>query len=437
LAADWSEDASSRSIARINGTEIVIAAENRTLDEVSSQAIASVGVAFVVLSKSLQVIFSSVDASLNSIASFFGARIDIGTSHRSMSTLSASNIARINGTCIVVVTIFSVMFASSSGGIARVCSAWIVVITVLWISVNTVLAVTSRDSARIWRRRNSDWSVDAISGGLVTCISGTCIVIVTNDWSIDASGGWRASINGACISIGANVVGVSASSSCIARVISAWIAVITANFSVLALSRCGVAAIGCAEIAVITVDVFGVKTFVNGAKPNLAFVYACCILCNKINWGVNTSGCWAASIGCAWVVVITRHCIVVNDTGCGVAVVFGACIIVINRFEGKDASVARIASIDSARIAVIASDRSGDTSFNNIARVFGTFVCISARNWSVNALSRVAVASISGTCIVVIAVNISVEAFSGAYVARNSLAVLVLANNWSEDTLSV
>jgi hypothetical protein len=437
LAADWSEDTSSNCIASINGTCIVITAENRILDEVSGQAVASVGVALVVLSKSLQVVFSSVDASLNGVASFFGARIDIGTNHRSVSTVSADCIASIDGTCISVVTVLSDIFASSAGGIARVNSAWIVVITVLWISVKSILAVTSRDGASIWSCRNCNWSVDTISGGLVTCISGTCIVIVTNDWSVDASSGWRAGINGACISIGASVVCMLASFDSIARVIGTCIAVVTADRNVSALSRCGVASISCADVGVITVDVFGVKTFVKGAEPNLAFVGVCCILCNKINWSVLASFHNIARIGGARIAVVTNDCIVVNNSGCGVAVVFGACILVVSCNIGEDASVAGIASIDSARIAVVTNNRSRDTSFNVIARVFGTFVCISAINCSVNALSRVAVTSIQGTCIVVIAVDISIEAFSRRSIASNSFAWFSSANNRSEDTVSV
>jgi len=435
LAVDWGEDTSINCIASISGAWIVVAAENRVLDEVSGQDITSVGVAFVVLSKSLQVILCSVDASFNGVASFLGARIDIGTSHWGVDAVSIG--ARVNGTCIVVIAVLSIMFADSGCRIARINGACIVVITVFRISVNSVLAVTSRDGARIWRWRNNNRSVDAISGGLVTNIGGTCAVVVTDHWGVDASGGWVASIFGACISIVADVVNVSASFYCIARVISAWVAVVTADCSVFALSGSFFAGISGADIAVITVNVFSVETFVKGAEPYLAFVGACCILCNKIDWSVDASFNNIASIGGARIVVITRHCIVMDNSGYSVAVVFGASIIVINRFEGEDASIARLASINGARIAVVTSDWSGDASFYNIARVFGAFVCISARDCSVDAFSGVEVASIQSACIVVVTVDISIDAFSRALIARNGLAVSLFANNWSENTLSV
>jgi len=185
LALNWSEDTTRRSIASINSTCIVIVTKDWSLYKISVQAIARVGVAFILLSKSLQVKFSSVDASLNGITSFFGARIDITTNHWSVDTSSSVCIARVDGTCVVVLTALSFMNAISSGRVARVDSAWIVVITVLWISVDAVLGVTSRDGAMVCRSRNWNWSVDTVS--IDASISSTCIVIVANHWSVNAS----------------------------------------------------------------------------------------------------------------------------------------------------------------------------------------------------------------------------------------------------------
>jgi hypothetical protein len=164
LAVNWSENTSRRCITRISGAEVVIVTKDWSLDEVSSQAIATVNVTFVLLSKSLQIIFRSVDASLYSIASIFGARIDISTNQRSMDAISASSITRINGTCIAIITILSDVLAISSSSIARINSARIVIVTVLRISVDSILAVTSRNGAWIRGRRNWNWSVNTFSG---------------------------------------------------------------------------------------------------------------------------------------------------------------------------------------------------------------------------------------------------------------------------------
>jgi hypothetical protein len=54
-----------------------------------------------------------------------------------------------------------------------------------------------------------------------------------------------------------------------------------------------------------------------------------------------------------------------------------------------------------------------------------------------NTFSSVAIARISGTCIVVVTVDISIDAFSRVNITRNGLAVFFLADNRSEDTVSV
>jgi hypothetical protein len=114
LAVNWSEDTSRNCIACINSAKVIVVTENWILDKISTQAIASVGVAFVLLSKSLEIIFRRVDTSFNGIASIFGARIGVSANNWSVSALSRRLIARIGGTCIVVVTILSIVFADSS-----------------------------------------------------------------------------------------------------------------------------------------------------------------------------------------------------------------------------------------------------------------------------------------------------------------------------------
>jgi hypothetical protein len=154
------------------------------------------------------------------------------------------------------------------------------------------------------------------------------------------------------------MVGVSASICCIARVISTCITVITADWGVRALSRCLVARVSGTCVRVITVYIFSVESFVKGTEPNLAFIGACCILCCKIDWSVLASFYNIARIGVAWVIIITNNCIVMDDSSCGVTVIFGTCIIVINANISIEASIASIASISGARIVVITNNRS-------------------------------------------------------------------------------
>jgi hypothetical protein len=128
---------------------------------------------------------------------------------------------------------------------------------------------------------------------------------------------------------------------------------------------------------------------------------------------------------------------VVDHSSCGVTVIFGTCVFVINWFEGEDASKTRFASIYSAWILIITSNWGRNTSLYDIARMFGTFVCISARNRSMDAFSSVVITRIGGTCIAVITVNRSVDAFSRVSVTRNGFAVFFFADDRSEDAVSV
>jgi hypothetical protein len=127
----------------------------------------------------------------------------------------------------------------------------------------------------------------------------------------------------------------------------------------------------------------------------------------------------------------------VNDTSGCITVIFGASIIIINVDKSVQTSIARVAGVSGARISVITDHRSRNTSLDCVTSVFGTFVCVSAINRSVYALTGVAIARIECTSIVVIAVNCSIEAFSRIGIASNGLAWLLLANDWSVNTVSV
>lgn len=119
-----------------------------------------------------------------------------------------------------------------------------------------------------------------------------------------------------------------------------------------------------------------------------------------------------AAISCAWVAVIATDCIVMYDSSGLVAVVFSASVVVIDWLVGEDASCARIASIDSAKIMVVASDWSVLASFNNVTRFFCAFVSISASNRGVNAETRVDIARVNCASILVITADISIDALS-------------------------
>jgi hypothetical protein len=142
-------------------------------------------------------------------------------------------------------------------------------------------------------------------------------------------------------------------------------------------------------------------------------------------------------VSCARIAVITVDCIMMNDSGCCIAIIFGASVVVIDILVGVDASIASIASINSAKISIITSYRSGDTSFYSITRMFSAFVCIRTINRSMDTLAGAQIAGINGTCVAVITIDISINAYSRALITRDSLAWLLLTNNRSKDTLSV
>jgi hypothetical protein len=418
LAFHWSEDTSCSSIATVNGTEIVVGAEDWGLDKVSSQAIASVGVAFVLLSKSLEIVFWRVYASLNSITSVFCARVHISASDWSVNAVSIG--ARVGCASVIIVTIYTNMKAVSCGCVTRVGCACVIIVTIFRIAVHSVVVIASRDGAEICCRRNWEWS--RLASSIYASVFGASIVIATNHWGKDASFCNIAGIDSARIIVITNVVGVNTSVSVIARIICASIAVVTVNRSMLALSAGGVAAISCASIAIITIDRALIKALGSCAHPDLAFVSACCILCNEINWSVLASFYNVARIGCARIGVGTIDSIVVNYSSCGIAIVLCASIIVVNVDVSVDASVTSVAGISCARIVVITNNRSRNTSFHCIASFGCAFVCIGTNNWSVSALTRVNIASISCASIVVITVNRSVNAFSRVGVTSNGLA---------------
>jgi len=88
LADNRGIDTSSNCITSINSTCIVVVAKSWSLDKISSQAITRVGVTFVLLSKSFKIIFRCVDASLNSVAGFLSASVNVSAGNRSMNTVS-------------------------------------------------------------------------------------------------------------------------------------------------------------------------------------------------------------------------------------------------------------------------------------------------------------------------------------------------------------
>jgi hypothetical protein len=319
--------------------------------------------------------------------------------------------------------------------IARINCAWVVVIAVLWIRVDSILAITSRDSAWIFRWRNWNWFVNTLSSRAV--ILSTCIIVVTNNWSVNTSNRKIASIDGACIIIITILWSIDASFLGITRIYCAFVFINTDDRSVNTLSRCRIASVSSAVVIVIAINCFLVETSVKSAQPNLAFVGTCCILCNKINWSVLASNFSITSIGGAWVIVVTANQIMMNDSRYCVAVVFSACIVVIDWFVCEDASCAIITSINSAWIVVIASDWNVNTSLNSVARILCAFVSISTSNRSMNTETSVQIAAVNGTCIAVVTIDINIDAFSRVLVARNGLAILLLANNRSEDALSV
>jgi hypothetical protein len=169
-------------------------------------------------------------------------------------------------------------------------------------------------------------------------IFGTCIVIIADNWSMHTAYCDIASVNGACIVVVAVLWSVDTTFLRVATINSTFVFVSANNWCMLTLSGSGVTRVSCATIVVIAINWFLIKTFVKGTEPNLAFIRACCILSCKINWSVLASFYNIARVSCAWVTIITRNCVVVNDSGCSIAIVFGTCVVIINWLVGKDAS---------------------------------------------------------------------------------------------------
>jgi hypothetical protein len=433
LAVDWGEHTASCRIAGVNSTSVIVVTKNWTLDEISGQAIAAVSVAFVCTRERFKIVFRRADASLNGIASVFCARIGVTANDWSVNAVSV--IARVHCACVIVIAILSNVLAVSCGGVARIDCACIVVVTIFRIAIDTVLNIASRDLTQVGCRW--DWDRSVLANSVYASVCSASVIVVTDDWSVHTSFCNIASVDSASIVVIANVVGVNTSSCVVARVISASVVVIAADWSVTALSRGRIAIVNCASIIVIAVNRFLVKSSVNGAEPDLAFVNACCILCDKINRSILASFYHVAGVSCARIMVIAGDYIVMDDSGCLIAIIFCASIVVINVLVGVLASIARIASINGARISIVTNNRSRNTSFDYVTRVFGTFVCISAADWGVNTKTTVEIARVSSTCVVVIAIDIMVDAFSRVHIARNGLAVLFLANNRSEYTVSI
>jgi hypothetical protein len=218
------------------------------------------------------IVFRRVDASLYCIAGVFCARIDVSANDWGVGAFSGSLVARVGGASVVIVTVLSNILAVSSGGVARINSACVFVITILWISVKSVLAIASRDGAKISCSWNWDWCVDAFS--CRARVLGASVVIVTNNWGVDATNRKIASINYACIAIIADLWCVDTSLLGIASIYCAFVLISANDRSVDTSSAGGIASISCAHVIIVAINSFLVESLVKSAEPNLAFVAA-------------------------------------------------------------------------------------------------------------------------------------------------------------------
>jgi hypothetical protein len=254
---------------------------------------------------------------------------------------------------------------------------------------------------------------------------------------VDTSSFDIASINGARFFVITIFSRIDASLFGIASIDSTFVGIQASHTFINASSGFGIARISGTCIFVVTILSAGVNTFVKSAKEDLAFVGIFFVHRCNVYLLVDTSFLSIASICGARIVIIASDCIVMDGSGCNVAVIFGASIVVINLLWLESATEMVVASICGARIVIITNNWSRYASFVCIAGVFGAFVSICADFSNMSAFAGVNIAAIDGTCIFVVTINILVIAFSREFVALTCFASLFCTNNRSEYALSV
>lgn len=185
----------------------------------------------------------------------------------------------------------------------------------------------------------------------------------------------------------------------IAEINGASVAVVAVDGSVRASVGCTI--VDCASIVII------------------AFIICAWVFRAVHDGNVDASPFPVTLIDCAWIAVIAVNGCVITCSSFGIAVIYGARIVIIARvsltvFATRDwymvASLDRITIIVCTRIEVVAGDRSINTSLSGAARVDGTLVSIVAVHSRVNASALCAY--VVSACVAITAIHSNVEASS-------------------------
>jgi hypothetical protein len=161
-----------------------------------------------------------------------GTLVSITAVHWSVDASFSWN-AGIGGARILVITESIVWGVSASSiFVARINCASNSIITVPWSVDDSSLSITGLDGAFVWIS-GWHWGVNAFSRSCITLISGTSITIVTNNWSVGASG-CGTSIDGAFVVITASIIvwGESASSRSVIAIVDGTADTVIANLGV-------------------------------------------------------------------------------------------------------------------------------------------------------------------------------------------------------------
>jgi hypothetical protein len=330
------EDASGLSITSINGTCIVIVTGDWGLDHGSGCGIARISVTFVIFFHLNNVVFWSVDASSDFVAGINSTCISISARHWGVYTVSRSEVTAIFGTCVAVITSFTFVSASSSLWVTAVFGTWIVVVTVNVSGISSVLLVTQVEDTFVWI--NFNWDCVVCTASVCTDIVGTCVVIVTDNWSVDASLNIIARVDSASVVVIARFWSMDTSFNLITGINGTFVLVVTASFNVRAFSGGGIARVISTCIVVVTNNRSVEESFSLSTSDDHAFVWIICVSLDQVNRSRQASEEWIASFNGTFVLVITWDRFVFNFSGLCITPISGTCVLVINLLRSVDTS---------------------------------------------------------------------------------------------------
>jgi hypothetical protein len=312
----------------------------------------------------------------------------------------------------------------SSVAIARISGTCIVVIAVN-ISIDAFSrASITRNSLAVFLFANNR-SEDTVSvGARINCAQ---VVVVTNFLGILASFYGIARSDGTFVSIIARDRGMLNSEFNSAEITSTCIVVIKLNrrqWGVLA-TRNWVTRINSARVMVITVN-RSVDAFFLVIRASVDGTNVVVITMRSSNIGKDTSGCRIARIISANVLIITNNCVVMDVSVSCITIIGGAFVVIINIDWSVDAfSASLITNIGCAWVMIVTNNRSFHNSGVAVTSNMKTRIAVIKRNCNVLA-TKFYIARISGASIVVITRNWGVLASKFLIARIKSTNVVVI-----------